>query len=107
MSLSEARRRDLFTLPEKRILACFATSQRKRLDVKEALRVAGPEAVQELKERAYAVEYDGQLQLAVPLFGEYLAGPRPGLREVGRRVNRAPAVRRRWKSGPQLRWVTL
>ncbi|GAA1032492.1 hypothetical protein GCM10009557_31190 [Virgisporangium ochraceum] len=72
VSVSEARRRDLFTAGEKRILACFATSQRKRLSVEEAVRVGGALAVRELQERAYARVADGQLQLAVPLFGEYL-----------------------------------
>lgn len=72
VSLSEARRRDLFTEPEKRVLACFATTQRKRLDVEEAIRVGGQHGVRELEERAYAAIVDGQLQLTVPLFGEYL-----------------------------------
>jgi hypothetical protein len=72
VSLSEARRRDLFTEAEKLVLACFATSDRKRLEVSEAVRAGGPRGVQELQERAYATVRDGQLELAVPLFGEYL-----------------------------------
>jgi hypothetical protein len=72
ISLSEIRRRDLFSHPEKRILAQFASSDRKRIDLEDAIAVGGQSAVRELVERAFVVTVDNQLNLAVPLFGEHL-----------------------------------
>ncbi|MEU7428291.1 hypothetical protein [Streptomyces sp. NPDC040750] len=72
----ERRRRDLFSVEERRILALFAVmpATRKTLPVTEALRVGGEAAVNELIDRAYLSYAHGrdQLRTAVPIYHTFL-----------------------------------
>ncbi|THA29831.1 hypothetical protein [Streptomyces sp. A1547] len=72
----ERRRRDLFSVEERRILALFAVmpATRKTLPATEALRVGGEAAVNELIDRAYLSYVHGRDQLctAVPIYHTFL-----------------------------------
>ncbi|MER6617537.1 hypothetical protein [Streptomyces xantholiticus] len=72
----ERRRRDLFSVDERRILARFAVmpATRKTLPLSEALRVGGEAAVNELIDRAYLSYVHGrdQLRTAVPIYHTFL-----------------------------------
>lgn len=72
----ERRRRDIFSVEERRVLALFAVmpASRKTLPVAEALRVGGAAAVNELIDRAYLSYVHGRAQLctAVPIYHTFL-----------------------------------
>ncbi|TDO11689.1 hypothetical protein EV580_3408 [Mycobacterium sp. BK086] len=71
--LAECRRRDLFSDGERRILASFASAARRGIPLTSAQEIGGPEAAQELLDRAYVKMEGQQIAIAVPLFAEFLA----------------------------------
>ncbi|GAA2778243.1 ATP-binding protein [Crossiella cryophila] len=72
VSLAECRRRDLYSGPEKRVLAHFARNGAKGMPETEAAELGGPQALLDLLDRAHLRREANQYRLAVPLFGEYL-----------------------------------